>query len=77
MQPTVTDRVLWSVDLSVCHSSQPYKTAEPIQPFELRTRVSPRNRALDEGSDPTWEGAIGAILRWKGRPIIKYRDALP
>jgi len=46
----------------------PAKTAAPIKmPFGLRTRVSPRNHALDGGPDPPWEGAI---LRGKGRPIV-------
>ena len=47
MRPIVTDRVAWSVSWSVCrsvgsvcHTSQPYKTAAPIEmPFRLRTRV--------------------------------------
>jgi len=52
----------------------PAKTAEPIEmPFEFRTRVGPRNHVLDVGSDPPWKGAI---LKGKGRPIVKYRDTL-
>lgn len=124
MRPIVTDGVAWSVTIV-----SPAKTAEPIvMQFGLRTRVSPRNRAIDEVSDPSREGTIlrggkvppivkytdtlvswakmaepigmlfgfwarvgprnpvldgvhpygkGVILRGKGRPIIKYRDALP
>jgi len=35
--------VCWSVGLSVCYTSEPCKTAEPIKmPFGLSTRVSPR-----------------------------------
>jgi len=50
MPPIVTDRVAWSVGLSVGLSpSEPCnKTAETIQmPFALRTRVGPRNHLLD------------------------------
>ena len=73
MRPIVTERVAWSVGLSVTLVS-PAKTAEPIEmPFGLRTPVGPRNHVLDEGPDPSWEGAI---LRGKGRPIVKYTDAL-
>jgi len=44
MQPIVTDRVAWSVGLSV----RPAKTAQPIEmPFGLRTRVGPSNHVLD------------------------------
>jgi len=58
MQPVVTDRVAWSVGLSVTLVS-PAKTAAPIEmPFRLRTLVSPRNHLLDGGPDPLWEGAI-------------------
>ena len=71
MWPTVTDRVAWSVGLSVTLVS-PAKTAEA--PFGLRTWVGPRNHVLSGSLDPhmgraKFEGA-------KGRPIIKYRDTL-
>jgi len=33
-----------------------------------------RNHVLDGGPDPPWGGAI---VGGKGRPILKYRDALP
>jgi len=57
MRPIVTDRVAWSVGLSVCHTSEPCKTAAPIElPFGLRTWVGQGNHALDEGPDPQWEG---------------------
>jgi len=62
MRPIVTDRVAWSVCLSVCLSVtvvSPAETAEPIEmPFGLRTRVGPRNHVLDGGQHPPWEGAI-------------------
>ena len=66
MRPVVTDRAAWSVGL--------WETAEPIKmSFGLRTRVCPVNHMLDGGSDPQWQVAI---LRGKGRPIVKYRDTL-
>jgi len=61
--------VCWSVIVV-----RPAKTAEPIKmPFRLRTMVVPKNRVLDGGPDPSWEEAI---LRWNGRPIVKYRDTV-
>ena len=50
MRQIVTDQVAWSIGVcrSVCHSSEPNKTAEPIEmPFGLRTRVGPGNEVLD------------------------------
>jgi len=42
-----------TVCLSICHSSEPCKTAQPIEiPFGLRTRMGPRNHVLDGGPDP-------------------------
>jgi len=53
MRPIVTDRLAWSVGLSVGQSItvvSPAKTAQPIEmPFGLRTRVDQRNRVLDGG----------------------------
>jgi len=48
MWPILTDRVAWSVGLSVCRSAvtlvSPAKTAAPIElPFELKTWVGPGN----------------------------------
>jgi len=61
------------VCLSVCLSVRLVsraKTAEPIElPFGLKTRVGPANHVLDESPDPPWEEAI---LRGKGRAIVKY-----
>jgi len=52
MQPIVTDRVAWSVGLSVTLMS-PAKAAEPIEmSFGLRTWVGPGNHVLDGGPDP-------------------------
>ena len=62
LRPVVTDRVAWSVGLSVrevCHTSEPCKTAEPIEMlFALRTLVSPGNLVLDGVQIPLWKGAI-------------------
>ena len=50
MQPIVTDRVAWSVYLSVTIVS-PAKTAEPIDiSFGIWTGVGPRKQVLDEGA---------------------------
>jgi len=60
MRPIVTDRVAWSVCLSVTLVS-PAKMAEPIEmPFGLWTRVGSRNRVLDGGPDlPMRRGNFG------------------
>jgi len=51
------------------------KTAEPIEmPFGSLARMGPKNHVLGEYPDPPWEGAI---FRGKGRPVVKYREALP
>ena len=80
MRSAVTDRIAWfvglyrSVGLSVCHTSEPCKTAEPIEmPFGLSTLVGPRNHVLYGSPDPSWEGRT---FLGKGRPIVKYRDIL-
>ena len=70
MQPIVTDRVAWSVGLSVslfiCHIVSPAKTVAPIEmPFGLGTQVGSRNHVLDGVQIPSWEGAI---LRGKRAP---------
>ena len=55
MQPIVTNRVVWSVYLSVCRSVtlvSPAKIAEPIEMlFGFRTLVGPGNNVLDGGPD--------------------------
>jgi len=78
MWPIVTDRVAWSVGLSVGLSVtlvSPAKTAEPIEmPLGLKTRVGPGNHVLDGDPDPpAWKGTI---FRAKGRHIVKYGDFL-
>jgi len=53
---------------SVCHSSEPCKTAETIEmSFESTTRVDLGNHVLDRGPDPPWEGAI--LRRGSGGPL--------
>jgi len=74
MWPIVTDRVAWSVGLSVTLVS-PAKTAAPIElPFGLRTWVGPGKHVLDGGLDPPM--GRGKFLGENGRPIVKYRDTL-
>jgi len=55
MRSVVTDRVAWSVGLSVglyLTLVSRAKTAEPIEmPFGLKTRVGPENHVLDWGPD--------------------------
>jgi len=71
MRSIVTNRVAWSVCLSVTLVS-PAEMAAPIEMlFGLRTQVGPGNHVLDGGPDPPWEGPI---LRGKGHPIVKYSD---
>jgi len=56
MWPIITDRVAWSVGLSVALVSLA-KMAEPIEmPCGLRTRVGPGNQVLDRGPDPRGKG---------------------
>jgi len=58
MWPVVTDRVVWSVSLSVTIVS-PAKTAEAIEmSFGLWTRVGLSNHVLHGSPDPPCEGAI-------------------
>ena len=70
MRPIVTDRVAWSVCLSVCRFVtvvSPAKTDEPIKmSFGLWARVGPRNHVLDGGPNPPREGTI---LRGTGGPL--------
>jgi len=81
MRPILTDRVAWSVGLSVCRSVtlvSPAKTAAPIElPFGLRTWVGPGNHGLGGGPGPPWEGGIVFFFGGgNGSPIVKYRDTL-
>ena len=74
MRPIRTDRVAWSVGLSVILVS-PAKTAAPIElPFRLRTWVGPGKHVLDGGPDPHM--GRGKFLAENGSPIVKYGDTL-
>ena len=65
MWPIVTNLVVWSVGSSVCHSSEPCKTAEPIEmPFGLRTWVGPRNHVLEGVQIPMGRGSFKEKQRW-------------
>ena len=67
MRPILTDRVAWSVGLSVTLVS-PAKTAAPIElPFGLRTWVGPGNHVLDGGPDPPM--GRGKLLGSMGLPL--------
>jgi len=72
MRPILTDRVAWSVGLSVCQSVtlvSPAKTAAPIElPFGLRTWVGPGNHVLDGSRSPRGKGQI---FGENGRPYVK------
>ena len=58
MRSIVAECVEWSVSLSATLVS-PAKMAEPIEmPFGFWARMGLRNRVLDGGLDPPWEGAI-------------------
>jgi len=77
MRPIVTDRLAWSVGMSVCRSVcrsvtlvSPAKTVAPIEmPFGLRTRVGLGNGTMcSMGVQiPTWEVAI--LMGGKGVPM--------
>jgi len=66
MRSIVTDRVAWSVGLSVTLVNST-KTAEPIEmPFGFWARMGPRNHVLDGVTDlPMERGNFGG----KGRPL--------
>jgi len=74
MRSIVTDRVAWSVGLSVCLSVglsvtlvSPAETAEPMEmPFGLWAHMVPRNPVLDGGPDPFMERGN---FWGKGRPL--------
>jgi len=78
MRPIDTDRVAWSVGLSVTLVSRA-KIAESIEmSFGLRTRVGPGNHVLD-GVQVPWASPDPPMGRgnFEGRSIVKYRDTLP
>ena len=75
MRPILTNRVAWSVGLSVGLSVcrpvtlvSPTKTAALIElPFGLRTWVGPGNHVLDGGPDPPM--GRGKFLGRMGVPL--------
>jgi len=73
MQPIVTDRVVWSVGLSVCHTTEPCKNGcTDRDAVGVDDLVGPREPCIRWGPDPPWEGAI-----WRGKgvshtPTVKY-----
>ena len=71
MRSIVTDRVAWSVDLSVCLSVtvvSPAKMAEQIEmPFELRSRVGPGNHVLVGGFRSPHGTRVGSRKHVLGR----------
>ena len=74
MWPIITDRVAWSVGLSVTLVN-PAKTAASIElPFGLRTWVGPGNHVLD--GSPDLPMGRGNFWGENGRPIVKYGETL-
>ena len=53
----VTDRVAWSVGLSVCHTSEPYKNGSTDRDAVwIDDSGGPRKPCIRWGPDPPWEG---------------------
>jgi len=72
MRPVVTDRLAWSVGLTVTVVG-PAKTAEPIEmPFGIWIRVSPRKHVLNGvRTGATWRIPLNrpcAVAMW---PVVK------
>ena len=73
MWPIVTDRLVWSVGRSACHTGKPCKNCcTDRDAIGVEDSGGPRNHVLDWGPDPPWEGAI---LRGE-RGSVNYRDTL-
>jgi len=70
MRSTVTDRVAWSVGLSVTLVS-PAKWLK--RSIWVEDSGGPKEPCIRWGSDPPWEGNFEGA---KGRPIVKNRDTL-
>ena len=69
MPPVVTDGVAWSVCLSVCHSSEPCENGRTDRDAVfVEDSGGSREPFVRWGSRSPLEGAI---LRGKGRPIVK------
>ena len=74
MWTIVTDRVAWSLCLSVIIVHKQLNWSRCRLGYELRTWVGPRNRVLDGVHIPHMKRQFGG-QKW--RLNIKYRDALP
>jgi len=62
MRPIITDRVAWSVGLSITLVS-PAKTAEPIEmPFGLWAWMGPRNHVSDGNAEELRDIAMATIF---------------
>jgi len=62
-QPIATNRVAWSVCLSVCHVIDPCKMAKSIEVlFGWLTRVGPRNRIHMGPRSPTGRGNFWGVV---------------
>ena len=73
---SVISRSVW-LWLSVCHSSEPCKMAEPIEmKFQFRTRVGPRNHVLSVHRGPYPHMGSGNFEGGKGHPTVKHRDTM-
>jgi len=73
MRPIVTERVAWSVGLSVCPTSEPCKNGcTDRDAVWVQDSSGPKEPCIRCGSRSPWEGAI---LRGNGRPIVKYEHS--
>jgi len=71
MRLIVTDRIAWSLSVA---AMSPAETAESIEmPFGLWARMGPSNHVIEGIQIPP---TGGGNFEGKGRPIVKYRDAL-
>jgi len=75
MWPILTDRVEWSVGLSVCHSREPCKNDRTDRDADWVVGLRElKELCIRWGPDPPM--ARDNFWREKGRPIAKYRDTL-
>ena len=71
MRPILTDRVAWSVGLSICHTSERCKNGcTDRAAVWVEDLGGPGNLVLDRGPDPPWKGTI-FLGGENGRPIVK------
>jgi len=75
MRPVVTDRVAWSVGLSLGHTSEPCKNGCTDQDAVwVGDSGGPKEPCIRWGADPPM--GRGNFEGGKGSPIVKYRDTL-